>query len=69
MSILTSFKKLVDPEAARLEEAERKAERERPKREHAGDGNAFVCKICGYRSDDRSWCPTCLADTMVAAKK
>ncbi len=40
-----------------------------PKREASGDGNAFVCRICGHRSDDRSYCPTCLADTMVPAKK
>jgi rubrerythrin len=69
MSILTSFKKLVDPETARIEEAERKAQREMPKRDASGDGPAYQCKICGHLSDDAAYCPTCLADTMRPVKR
>ncbi len=35
-----------------------------PKREAAGDGPAYECKICGFQGDDGAFCPTCLADTM-----
>ena len=69
MSILTSFKKLVDPETQRLEEELAKQERERPRKPGEGDGPAFVCKICGHTADEKGFCPVCLADTMVAAKK
>jgi rubrerythrin len=63
MSILTSFKKLVDPNVARMEEAERKAKRETPKREEAG-GPGYRCKVCGRVEQEKSFCPDCLADTM-----
>jgi rubrerythrin len=69
MSILTSFKKLVDPETARIEEAERKRDREQPKREADGDGPGYRCHVCGLTSDDQIFCPTCLAETMRPLKK
>ena len=70
MSILTSFKKLVDPERARIEEAEKRAERERPRSEDEGGGEPpkLRCKVCGRDGDD-AYCPDCLADTMVEVKR
>ncbi len=64
MSIIHSLKKLLDPNQARLEEAERKAKREIPKREASGDGGRFRCRVCGHEAEERAYCPTCLADTM-----
>lgn len=67
MSILSTFRKLMDPDTARLEEAEKKAERERPKKEDAG-GPGYRCKVCGRIGDEKSFCPDCLADTMKPIK-
>lgn len=64
MSIIESLKRLVDPVQVRQEEAERKAAREQPKREHDGDPPQFACRVCGQVGADRSYCPECLADTM-----
>lgn len=64
MSIIESLNKLVDPVRAREREEELRKEREQPKREASGDPPRFVCRICGHRSEDRSYCPECLADTM-----
>jgi hypothetical protein len=64
MSIIDTFKRVVDPRAARQEEAERKAKREQPLREAEGDPPLFRCRVCGAESPDRTYCPECLADTM-----
>jgi rubrerythrin len=64
MSILYTLKKLVDPNQARLEEAERKKRREMKKREAPGDPPVYVCRVCGARSTEGAYCPQCLADTM-----
>ncbi len=64
MSIVESLKKLVDPVQARAREEELRKEREQPKRDHSGDPPGFACRICGHVSDDKSYCPECLADTM-----
>ena len=64
MAIVESLVRLFDPVQARQREAERKAAREQPKREHDGDPPRFACRICGHVSDDKSYCPDCLADTM-----
>ena len=64
MSIIESLTKLVDPMVARAREEERKAEREQPKRENAGDPPRFACRVCGHEDIDSGYCPTCLADTM-----
>jgi len=65
VSIVQSLKKIVDPERARQEAAQLKKERELPRREVAGDPPKYCCRICQTTSTDRSYCPACLADTMV----
>ena len=64
MSIIESLTKLVDPMVARAREEERKAERDQPKRENVGDPPRFACRVCGHEDTEKSYCPTCLADTM-----
>ena len=64
VAIVESLIKLVDPAQAREREEERRTQREQPKREHAGDPPRFACRICGHASEDKSYCPECLADTM-----
>ena len=64
MSSVESLKKIVDPVQARQREEELRKEREQPKREHSGDPPRYVCRICGHTSEDKSYCPECLADTM-----
>jgi hypothetical protein len=64
MSIVESLIKLVDPVQAQRREEERRRDREQPARSDAGDPPEFACRICGLRSTERSYCPTCLADTM-----
>ena len=64
MSIIESLVKLVDPAQAREREEERRRQREQPKREQSGDPPRFACRICGHVSDQRAYCPECLADTM-----
>jgi rubrerythrin len=69
MSIIESLTKLVDPIQARQREEERKAERERPKRERDGDPPHFVCRVCGHEDLQKGYCPECLADTMAPAPR
>jgi rubrerythrin len=64
MSIVESLIKLVDPVQAKEREEERRRDREQPLRSDAGAPPEFACRICGHRSTDRAYCPTCLADTM-----
>ena len=64
MSIVESLVRLVDPVQARQQEAERKAAREEPKRNHDGDPPRFACRVCGHVAADKAYCPECLADTM-----
>ena len=64
MSIIESLRRLVDPVQAREEEELRRQQREQPKRAHAGDPPRFACRICGHVSNDKAYCPECLADTM-----
>ncbi len=64
MSIVESLTKLVDPMVARAREEERKAERDQPKRDNAGDPPRFACRVCGHEDIEGGYCPTCLADTM-----
>lgn len=68
MSIVESLKKLVDPVQAREREEELRKKREQSQRDHSGDPPRFVCRICGHVSDDKSYCPECLADTMQPAR-
>lgn len=69
VSIIESLIKIVDPQVARQRELERKSAREQPKREVAGDPPAYSCRICGHEDTDGSYCPRCLADTMVRIKQ
>lgn len=65
MSIIWTLKKVLDPVRARQEELQRKADRERPKREvAAGSGPMFRCTVCGHLSPEPVFCPHCLADTL-----
>jgi rubrerythrin len=68
MSIVESLIRLVDPVQAREREDERRKQREQPKRDHEGDPPRFACRICGYVSADKGYCPECLADTMEPLK-
>ncbi len=63
MSIIDTFKTVVDPITARQEEAERKRQRE-SKRQADADPPLYRCRVCGAESPDRTYCPKCLADTM-----
>ncbi len=64
MSIIQSLKKLVDPIAAREEEAEIRDHRQQPFQAEQGDPPTFTCRVCGYQDQEGSYCPTCLAPTM-----
>jgi hypothetical protein len=64
MSIVESFKRLVDPVQARKEEAERKSAREQPIREAASGPPGFRCRVCGQLGKDATFCIDCLAATM-----
>jgi hypothetical protein len=80
MSIVWSLKRLFDPATHYQEEGELHAEREEPRRTHAGDPprfevaarqpvttteQRFRCRVCSYRGQGSAYCPECLADTMV----
>jgi hypothetical protein len=65
VSIVESLKRLFDPAAARQEEAERKADREKPVREEeAGPAKWFECRVCHHLGPEPTFCPKCLAGTM-----
>ncbi len=75
MSILESLRRLIDPISHREEQAERRKAREQPEYRFSGDPprtgasdsertDMFICSACGHRAADRTFCPTCLADTM-----
>lgn len=64
MSIIHTLKKLVDPIAAREEEAEIRAHRETPFEQQAADPPTFTCRVCGYQDREGNYCPHCLAPTM-----
>jgi Smr domain len=68
VSIVESLKRLFDPAAARQEEAERKADRERPIREDTGPDRWFECRVCHHVGPEPTFCPTCLAGTMRATR-
>jgi rubrerythrin len=69
MSIIDTLRKVVDPIAARQEEAERKRQREQSRRAAEGDPPIYRCRVCGAESPDRTYCPECLADTMEPVPK
>jgi len=67
MSIVHSLKKLLDPMQARVEEAERKRQREQKKRETPGEPPRYSCRMCDYVGEEPEYCPRCLAPTMEPA--
>jgi hypothetical protein len=69
VSIIESLRKLVDPNAQRIIEAERRDERERPVREEAGGEPGFECRVCGRLGLEPDYCPDCLALTMRPTRK
>jgi rubrerythrin len=64
MGLIESLTKLVDPIAAHAREEEMKVVRETPERNETSAPPEFACRICGHRSADGHFCPTCLAGTM-----
>jgi DNA-nicking Smr family endonuclease len=65
VSIVESLKRLFDPATAQQEDAERRADRDRPQRENdAGPARWFECRVCHYVGNEPTFCPTCLAGTM-----
>lgn len=68
MSLRSRLRKLFDPVESRREEYEHLSEEpvaQAPEpREPAAPDGPFRCKVCGFRSDDDSYCPICLAQTM-----
>lgn len=76
MSIVETLRRLVDPIAHREVQAERERDRRLARRIDVADGDEggrasatppttwYACRVCGHRSRDDAYCPTCLADTM-----
>ena len=78
MSIVWSLKRLFDPGTFFREEAERRAERDAPRRSEDGDppqddelaadadaeSAPARCRVCGREGRSGAWCLDCLADTM-----
>jgi hypothetical protein len=64
MSIVESLKRLFDPATHRQEEAERRADRDRPIRENTGPPKWFECRVCHHLGPEPTFCPKCLAGTM-----
>jgi hypothetical protein len=75
MSIIHTLKKLVDPIAAREEDARLKKTREARRQQQSGDpptGSSadgaeparFRCRCCETEDTQGVYCPQCLADTM-----
>jgi rubrerythrin len=65
VSIVGSFKKIVDPINAIKEEQERKKEREAKKKSTiVVDSPSYVCRVCQREDAQDKYCPICLADTM-----
>jgi rubrerythrin len=77
MSIIWTLRKYVDAIEHREEEAARERDRRLAGRQALGDGEEEAevgppapeklhgCRVCGHRSLDPTYCPVCLADTMV----
>jgi hypothetical protein len=68
VSIIESLIKLVDPVAAREQAAERERLRT-PPRQMAGPPRTFECRVCGHLGPEPSYCPVCLAETMLPTDK
>jgi hypothetical protein len=64
MSIIESWKKLVDPAGAREDAAERERLRQPARQTEAGPPPTFECRVCGHLGPESAFCPSCLAQTM-----
>jgi hypothetical protein len=64
MSIIESWKKLVDPAGAREDAAERERLRQPARQTEAGPPPTFECRVCGHLGPEPAFCPICLAQTM-----
>jgi hypothetical protein len=64
MSIIESWKKLVDPAGAREDEADRERLRQPARQTESGPPPTFECRVCGHVGPQPAFCPTCLAQTM-----
>jgi hypothetical protein len=69
MSIIESLTKLVDPLTAREREAERERFRAEPRRTPAGAPPSYECRVCGHLGFEPSFCPVCLAQTMLPSDR
>jgi hypothetical protein len=69
VSIIESLTKLVDPVAAREQEAERERLRAQPRRTDAAPPPTFECRVCGHLGPEPTFCPDCLAETMRPTEK
>jgi rubrerythrin len=70
MSLRSRLRKLFDPVESRREEFEHLSEQavakppELPEPAAPQESAPFRCRVCGFASDDDSYCPVCLAQTM-----
>jgi hypothetical protein len=65
VGILTPFERLFD-DAEQIEAEQRERDQDlTPPAPKPGDPPVYRCRVCGHESEDRSYCPDCLADTMV----
>jgi hypothetical protein len=64
MSIIESWKRLVDPAGAREDAAERERLRQPARQTESGPPPTFECRVCGHLGPEPAFCPSCLAQTM-----
>jgi rubrerythrin len=67
MSIRATLEKLTDPMNARKKEVELKNQL-KPENQKSND-DGFKCRVCGFLSDNKTYCPQCLSDTMEKTQK
>jgi hypothetical protein len=67
-SIVWSLKRLFDKPADVEREVRDRAAALRGQRKGEGDPPTFRCRVCALEAPDGSYCPECLADTMVVVK-
>jgi hypothetical protein len=67
-SIVWSLKRLFDTPTEVEKEVRKKNAALRGQRKAEGDPPTFRCRVCALEGPDPSFCPECLADTMVPVK-
>jgi hypothetical protein len=63
-SIVTSLERLFES-PVKIEERAREEKAARSEGESQPGDPPYQCRVCGFEGTDGSYCPTCLADTMV----